>query len=164
MVYDEEVMSAGEAGVIVEKATVEVFSLMLGMELRVGPPSENARPFERAEISGLVGFTGARVGYVALHLTRDDAHRFTSGLLSLESSAALSEDQVRDAVEEMTNMIAGTVKCSLGSTEPIALGLPTVLQSPSDSSLRVKDLRSIVVPFDFDDGSFRVEFVVKAAE
>ena len=161
---DAEVLRADEAAVILEKATGEVFSMMLGIELRMGPPSENLDPFHRAEITGLVAFTGARIGYVALHLFRSDAERFTAAFLGLESGAGLSPDQIRDAVGELANMIAGTVKDSFGSTEPIMLGLPTVLTSTPDASIRVKALLSVLVPFDFDGGSLRVELVVQPAE
>ena len=161
---DAEVMRADEAAVILEKATVEVFSMMLGIELRMGPPSENADPFHRAEITGLVAFTGARIGYVALHLSRSDAERFTAAFLGLESPAELSADQIRDAVGELANMISGTVKDSIGSTEPIMLSLPTVMTSAQDSSIRVKAHFSILVPFDFDEGEFMVELVIQSPE
>ena len=61
-------------------------------------------------------------------------------------------------------MIAGTVKESIGSAEPITLGLPTVLSSASDASIRVKALLSVVVPFDFDGGTFRIELVIRPAD
>jgi len=157
------VMEIESLAEIVDRATREVFSLMLDTELRVGEHRRSTAPFERGDLSGFVAFTGGQVGFVAIHLSRDDAARFTAAFLALPKSEQPDPDAVRDAVGEITNMIAGTVKAGIGEGEPIQIGLPTVLDGAAEASVRVKVELALVVPFDHADGQLRVELVIQPA-
>ena len=71
-----------------------------------------------------------------------------------------SADDLCDAMGELLNMIAGTVKTALGSDDPIEIALPTVVMTPK-SEIRVKASLGVVVPFTDPAGTFYVEFVLE---
>jgi CheY-specific phosphatase CheX len=152
-------METARAARLIENATLEVFSTMLATELGVEPAFRDPEPFQQSDVMGLIGFAGAARGYVSLHCSRDLAAHFTGRLLGLDGTEVESMDDIRDAVGEVVNMIAGTLKAALGSEEPIEIALPTVVLTPKPD-IRVRGQTGVVVPFMDPEGSFHVELVL----
>jgi chemotaxis protein CheX len=146
-------------GRILEAAASDVFGTMLATQLEVSPPFENPEPFLEAEVTGFIGLSGAFRGYVALHASREQSRDFTARLLGAELDSIRSDDELRDAIGEIANMIAGQVKRELVRQGGIDISLPSValtLRSP----MRVPDARGVVVPLCDYTGPFHVELVV----
>lgn len=76
------------------------------------------------EISGVIGLTGKAVGAVVLSLSKEVALKAASSLLCCEYSEI--NDDVRDAVGELTNMVAGGAKAELEELQ-LAVSLPNVI-------------------------------------
>jgi chemotaxis protein CheX len=112
------------------------------------------------EISGIIGLSGKAAGTVVLSLTRQAALSAAEALLGerpLEINA-----EVRDAVGELANMVAGGAKAQLEQFE-MSVTIPTVItgrfsvQFPSKSP-------PICVPFDSEWGALTLEVGLVEAE
>jgi len=92
--------------------TKEVFSTMVGMEDLLHLPSQ-IEPITHFEdcITAMVGMAGTFSGLVNIHTPQSLALQITSSMLGMEVSEV--DDDVRDALGEIANMIAGSFKLHL---------------------------------------------------
>jgi chemotaxis protein CheX len=146
---------------ILEAATQDVFGTMLDTALHVEAPFENSRPLLPAEVTGLIGLGGAFRGCVALHVGREQCRDFTARLLGAPLDSIRGDAELRDAVGELANMIAGNVKRELLRLGSIDIGLPSV-SFGAEASPRMPGSRGVVVPLSDYTGRFHVELVVAA--
>jgi chemotaxis protein CheX len=108
----------------------DVFETMLGLELE--PSAEPWKP-TRDRLTGAVYLAGAWKGAVLLECDHSQAYHLTSLLMSLPLPAAIDDD-VRDTMGELANMIGGNLKSVL--PRGVVLSMPSVVEG-SDYSLRV---------------------------
>jgi chemotaxis protein CheX len=106
------------------RATVKVFRVMLGCELADPElrPKRDRQPTQ--DVSGIIEITGPVTGVVVLGVSRSAAIRATEVLLNEKVDSV--NELVRDAVGELTNMIAGNAKAELDSMQ-LRVGLPWVV-------------------------------------
>ena len=130
-----------------------VFTTMLG--LQVEPyPMHWVRPPDM--FTAAVYFAGEWRGAVLLECTRAQARTFAQLLMAIAPSAMTDED-VRDALGELANMLAGNLKSVLPSG--VVLSMPSVIEG-SDYSLKICGKRSIErVPFWSTEDIFGVTLV-----
>ncbi len=152
-------MEAKQAGELVREAVVSVFATMLGSELQAGDPVDDPDPFLPAEVVSLIGLTGAVRGYLSLQCAREHARDLTARFLGADGHDVESLDDIRDAVGELVNMIAGNLKTAMACEEPVEIGLPTVVTTPK-SDIKVRATSGIAIPFEDHFGEFFVEFVL----
>jgi chemotaxis protein CheX len=107
-----------------------VFSSMLGLEVQ--PGDADLLP-EGEMITGAVYYAGAWKGAVLLQCNRRQACEFTARLMGIPQPREFDDD-VRDAVGEITNIIGGNLKPIL--PRGIALSMPSVVEG-TPSSLRI---------------------------
>ena len=113
-----------------------VFATMLG--LKVEPyPMPWVRPTEM--VTAAVYFAGEWRGAVLLECTRRQARTFAQLLMPIDP-AAMTDEDVRDALGELANMLAGNLKSVLPSG--VVLSMPSVIEG-SDYSLKICGKRSI---------------------
>jgi chemotaxis protein CheX len=107
---------------ILERATQEVFEIMLGCQVK---PAEPAEPKPKGGFTAIVGMAGALCGVVTLCCAPQTAGQIAKGMLG---DTADSEREVVDALGEMCNMIAGNFKNKLaGTDERCMLSVPSVV-------------------------------------
>lgn len=108
----------------------DVFRTMLGIEVEpvvvVWPPEEDL-------INVAVHYAGAWKGALLLECTQQQACAFTGRLLGVDPPDEVNDD-VRDAVGELANMIAGNLKPVL--PPGVALSMPTLVEG-ADYALRI---------------------------
>ena len=107
-----------------------VFLSMLALE--VHPSNEELRPDEEM-ITGAVYFAGPWKGAVLVQCTRAQACDFTARLMGIAQPSAFDDD-VRDAVGEVTNIIGGNLKPIL--PHGVVLSMPSVVEG-YPSALRI---------------------------
>lgn len=112
---------------LIRQSTANVFSTMLGVELSPGEAFiENGTPDANDGVVSFIGLAGAWVGTGSVSCSPALACRICSTMLMMESTGV--DEDVLDAVAELTNMIIGSVKNDL---EPhlglLGLSLPTVV-------------------------------------
>jgi chemotaxis protein CheX len=107
---------------LLERATQEVFEIMLGCQVTRAEPSEPKVP---GGFTAIVGLAGALCGVVTVCCAAKTAGQIAKGMLG---DTGDSEGQVVDALGEMCNMIAGNFKNKLADTdERCMLSVPTVI-------------------------------------
>ena len=132
-------------------ATANVFSTMLGVEIRRGEPTmENGAPDANDGVVSLIGLAGAWTGAGSVSCTPALACRVCSVMLMTESSAV--NEEVLDAVAELTNMIIGSVKTDLEEhLGPLGLSIPTVVFGRNFRTRSAGTTEWIAVRFHWDD-------------
>ena len=108
----------------------DVFRTMLRLEVE---PVEAPWPPEDDLVNVTIHYAGAWKGALLLECTREQACFFMGRLLGIEPPEELNDD-VRDAVGELANMIAGNLKPVL--PPGVALSMPTLVEG-TDYALRV---------------------------
>lgn len=114
----------------VDQIVAAVFQAMLGLEVE---PAGEVRRSGPAEMSAMVHLGGTWDGALMLETSRSQACRLAARFLSIDPPKAVDDD-VRDVMGELANMIGGNLKCALapGAT----LSMPAVTDG-SDYSLRI---------------------------
>jgi chemotaxis protein CheX len=109
------------------RSASDVFSTMLGSELTNGEVTVEATTADPNDgVVSFIGIAGSWAGTGSLTCSPAMACRICTAMLMTEASA-VNED-VLDAVAEITNMIIGSVKTDLESElGPLGLSIPTVV-------------------------------------
>ncbi len=107
-----------------------VFATMLDLPIESAPPP-TAPPGDI--LTAVEHFAGDWRGAVLLECTRDQAFEFTHRLMCIDRPSSMNDD-VRDAMGELANMLAGNLKSVL--PHGVGLSMPSVVEG-TDYSLRV---------------------------
>ncbi len=121
----------------------DVFETMLGLEIQ--PSVEPWRP-ARDRLTGAVYLAGAWKGAVLLECDHSQAFHLTNRLMSLPLPTAIDDD-VRDTMGELANMIGGNLKSVL--PHGVVLSMPSVVEG-SDYSLRICGGTAVVERITFE--------------
>ena len=105
----------------IEQIVQSIFATMLGMEaVRI----DEGTPTFPEELLGTIQIAGAKSMSVVLGVSEGVARAATAAMLQLPTQDVTNDDQ-RDVVAELTNMIGGNLKSLLPG--PLYLSLPTVV-------------------------------------
>ncbi|MFN3322545.1 MAG: chemotaxis protein CheX [Bryobacteraceae bacterium] len=147
----------------INNATIEVFSTMLSLEIRQGDPyvDRNA-PGPSDGVVGLIGLAGTWVGTGSFACSAEMACKISAHLLMTEYQAV--NEEVLDAVAEVTNMVIGNVKTAIEEhLGPMGLSIPTVVFGRNFTTRSMGSSEWTVVPF-YHDADSRIEVQVCLAE
>lgn len=135
---------------IVRGATAEVFATMLDMELTAEPPYvQHVPPPPTEGVVSLIGLAGQWVGTGSMFCSAPFACQISSRMLMAEFPAV--NDEVLDAVAEVTNMVLGNVKTGLEEhLGPMGLSIPTVVYGKNFTAKSAGDGDWSVFPFVWD--------------
>jgi chemotaxis protein CheX len=137
-------------------ATTDVFSTMLAMDLGVGEVVEGDGGEVASNITAMLGLGGDIRGMLAVHCPAVVAMAITSGFLGMDVEE-LDED-VKDAIGEIANMIAGNMKIAFaGYNLRIELAIPTSIVGQSYRVGGMLGARRVAVPFAMEQGQLLVE-------
>ena len=132
------------------QCTEQVFSTMLGVEIGSGESSiEATTPEANDGVVALIGVAGPWTGTGSLSCSPRMACRICSQMLMTESSSV--DEEVLDAVAELTNMIVGGVKTEL------ELATGSFRDQHSDGSVRQEFQNQKRHPWRMGYGSFSWE-------
>jgi chemotaxis protein CheX len=111
----------------VSRAVKDVFGTMLGVDIEVGESFiEKGSPAESQKVVALIGLAGQWIGTGVIGCSPEFACRIAS-LMLLTEYQAVNED-VLDAMAEMSNMIFGSIKTELEDhLGVLGLSIPTVI-------------------------------------
>jgi chemotaxis protein CheX len=148
----------------IRHATAEVFSTMLGVELEPAEVViETGRPEANDGVVSLIGLAGPWVGTGSITCSPEVACRVCSQMLMTEATA-VNED-VLDAVAELTNMIIGGVKNDLEpDLGPLCLSIPTVVFGRNFRTRSAGTTEWIVLRFPWDGEKLVVKMCLTQAE
>jgi chemotaxis protein CheX len=133
------------------RATDEVFATMLGLEMKPADAYTEVNPPGPIDgVVSFVGLAGAWVGTGSLSCTPGFACQISSYLLAGEPAAAdkAVDEEVLDAVAEVTNMIIGNFKTMLEEiVGPLGLSIPTVIFGRNFTARSAGTEEWTIVPF-----------------
>jgi chemotaxis protein CheX len=155
-----EALSREELVHAIRAATGEVFTTMLNLSVTPGDvfvEKEEAVP--SSGVVSLIGLAGSWVGSGSLACSEGCAARIASALL-MTPYAAINED-VLDAVAEVTNMIIGNVKTALESRlGAMGLSTPTVIYGHNFQTRSSGNQEWTVVPFALEEDRMCVQMCI----
>jgi len=142
-----QTISQDELADAIRGATNEVFTTMLNLSVTPGEvfvEKEEAVP--SSGVVSLIGLAGSWVGSGSMACSAGCAAKIASALLMSEYSAI--DEDVLDAVAEVTNMIIGNVKTALESRlGAMGLSTPTVIYGRNFQTRSSGNQEWTVVPF-----------------
>jgi chemotaxis protein CheX len=142
-----------------EQVVTEVLATMTGV---VASPVCDARASTvRRSVAACIHLTGAYTGAVVITMPEELGRRIAASMFAADPSA-LSDGEVMDAVGEIANMVAGSVRSALPM--PNAISLPSVSEG---TGLRMDVPGSVAVAttaFVVDGDIFDVVLSARAGE
>lgn len=142
------------------EATTEIFSTMLMMEVSPEPPMEVKERVHKNSVSGMIGMAGLYKGMLAIHAPEAVAKTITTNFLGIEVEEI--DDDVKDAIGELANMLGGSLKAALSENgKDIKLSIPSAICGEEYSLECNADSQGAVVPFRIPEGTFTVELQVQ---
>lgn len=149
-----------DMGHCIVKSTAEVFRTMLGMKVQAGDIAVERVQMRTAEVIGSIGVAGFLSGSISLFLDQALARQAAAAMLMLEADAVTDEELV-DAIGELTNMIGGNIKTALFERTPLFdISIPSVYVGDDLRRRTVSDDLCFLVPFTVDGRQFSVEFLM----
>lgn len=139
------------------KATKSVITTMAHIDLTPEAPAVKNSNRSWGAISGVIGLAGQEVnGNMILSFDEPSILAIVSGMLG-EPFEEL-DDQVQDAVGELTNMISGAAKIDLRSRGYVfEMALPMVVVGRDVEIGQVARGAAVQIPFALQQGKFVVE-------
>jgi chemotaxis protein CheX len=129
-----------------EKATCEVFEIMLGTSL--GNAIEES-PQVVADFTAMVGLAGSLCGVLGLRISSESARRMAAKMLGTDDVDVVGN--VQDAFGEICNMIAGSFKAKIaGLADGCALSVPTVVSGKDYTLYSLANGERYEVVFSFE--------------
>jgi len=144
----------------IHRSTLQVFSTMLGEELLLaGVATERDSQEVRDGVVSFVGLTGSWAGTGSIICSPEMACRICAQMLLTEAPAV--NEEVLDAVAEVTNMIVGNVKNDL---EPhlglLGLSVPTVAYGRNFRARNARHSEWVVARFAWGDEILTVKLSI----
>jgi chemotaxis protein CheX len=147
----------GKIEVGLETALKEIFATMLRIEADVIPHMEIV---DAPRISSVVGFTGRLSGMLGMHFSTEMACNVASGLLGMPVTEV--DENVRDAIGELSNMLAGGLKKQLCSTDNMfKISIPTIVSGPEYSMHAPTNARQLWMGIAAGQCRFKIQLVLE---
>lgn len=146
------------------QAVEAVFSTMLGASIVPGEVRfENGAPDAHDGVLSFIGLAGSWAGTGCVSCSPVLACRVCSQMLMTETASV--DEEVLDAVAELTNMIIGSVKNDLErELGPLGLSIPTVVFGKNFRAKSAGHAEWIVRRFHWDNDVFEVRICLAPSE
>jgi chemotaxis protein CheX len=136
--------------IVIEAAAREVFEMMLGTELKRSPESKDN---QNVSLTAMVGLAGDLCGLLSIRCNSAAAALMASKMLGAE--AATFDDSALDAMGEICNMVAGSLKSKVpGLEDRCLLSTPTVIHGHDYRLRSLAHGERIQVPLEFERTAF----------
>lgn len=145
---------------MVQAATEEVCVTMLAVEpVREEAYQDTTAATNSNGILSLIGLAGAWAGTGSISCSAELACLLSSRLMMTEYDTV--NDDVLDAIAEVTNMIIGNVKTSLEEhLGPMGLSIPTVIHGRNFASRTIGVQEWTIVPFHIEGHRIEIQICV----
>ena len=138
------------------EGTISVLTTMAFVEPMPGKPRLKAENRAMGDISGIIGLTGSARGSLAISFSEKCILKIVNNMLG-ENLTEINDD-IRDAVGEITNMISGDARKRLeGDGFKIMAAIPRVICGKDHEVKHVLGKPSIIIPFEIKEGLFVVD-------
>ncbi len=139
------------------EGTINVLQTMAFITSKPGKPFIKKSTAATGDITGIIGLSGDKEGSLSLTFAFPCIKAILEKMLG-EVHDELNED-VTDAVGEITNMICGDARNKLEAQNiKLSAGIPTIITGQGHTISHVTKSAIIVLPFTTDFGNFSLEF------
>ena len=104
----------------------EIWNMMLGVDLQLLEGSATGKIESDRTITGLVTVVGDWCGAITVETTTQAARGFAASMFGADDVSSVADEEVHDALAEVTNMCGGSIKNLMGGI--CTLGIPTVTE------------------------------------
>ena len=137
-------------------AVVDVLATMASVQAEPGKPYLNESRSARGDVTGLIGVSGFAEGVISLTLDKDCILKIVSNMLGEKFNSI--DDEIADAVGELTNMIAGQARTHLSDVGMnFQAGTPTVIIGKDHTLKHMRSAPILSIPFSTKEGNLVVE-------
>ena len=138
-------------------AAVHVLRTMAGIEATPGKPFVKGGTRALGDVSAIIGITGAAEGSMALTFSESCIKAVVKNLF--QAPVHEIDDEVKDAVGELTNIICGDARKRLREEglSSLKAGIPTIVTGKDHSIKHINNGPHLAVPFETEHGVFVVE-------
>lgn len=134
----------------------EIFETMIMMEISAGEAVTGQDVSISSNVTGTLGLAGGFKGALAVHCPDEAAKAITGSFLGMEVEEI--DEDVKDAIGELVNMVAGGIKSSLAQDGlDLQLSIPMAITGKSFRIAGMSGAERLVVPFTLAQGPFWVE-------
>lgn len=145
-----------DVGQAIVDGTTEVFSTMLMVELEIVEIIEGRGGDISSNITSMIGLGKDIRGMLSVHCPEVVAKDITGTFLGMEVEEL--DDDVKDAIGEIANMIAGNIKVSFAADgKNIELAIPTTVVGKSFRTSGMFGAQRVVVQFLMNGELFMIE-------
>lgn len=138
------------------EATQKVLATMASTKVRVQKAYLKKDKTATGDVTGIIGITGEAMGTISVSFSSACILTIVSKMFG-EEMLELNDD-IGDAVGELTNMISGQARQQLEAEgRLLKAAIPTVVMGKNHSISHITDGAVIAIPFETDDGSFSIE-------
>jgi len=140
----------------ITEATVEVFATMIFIDITPGAPMTGQDGIIDSNLTSMIGLAGDLKGVLAVHCPAQAAKGITGAMLGMDIEE-LDED-VKDAIGEIANMIAGGLKEALTADNiNTELAIPTTVLGTAVRTSGHSGISRFIIPFTTSVGIFGIE-------
>ena len=142
-------------------ATKNVLETMAFVKSEAGKPYLKKDDVAKGDVTGVIGFTGETNGTVSVTFDERSILKIVSNMFGEEVKEL--NDEITDAVGELTNMISGQARKELEEIGKVFHGaIPTVITGKNHKIDAVTKGPKIAIPFTTDAGRFTIEICLEA--
>lgn len=158
----------------ITESTKQIFESMIMLELKYGEAFLGDEKQINSDVIGMVSFTGKYYGVISIFCSKRFALKAASSMLMTELTTFSAD--VKDAIGEITNMIAGNIKTKLtANCGEMNLSIPIVIAGEGlsitaiDNTPVVADTtlscfskdKWLITPFISNNEKFNIGFLIK---
>ncbi len=145
-----------------QRSAEDAFQTMVFTAITCGVPQPKQPGFPVGAISGTIGITGTKFcGRLSLVFSTPIAEKFFRSMMMMDDTSPVNESEMKDAVGELANMVAGGAKARLQQNGmDFVISLPTVVTGKDHSLESPAGCTTMVVPITLFDGKFDMEFAM----
>jgi chemotaxis protein CheX len=141
-------------------ATLNVLETMAFIKTKAEKPYLKKDNVVKGDVSGVVGFTGETHGSLFITFDESCIVKIVSNMFGEQINEI--NDDIKDAVGELTNMISGQARRELEEIGKVFLGtIPTVVIGKDHELQPLTKGPKIAIPFKTDSGNFTVEIALE---
>ena len=139
-------------------SATSAFETMVFKAAKADKPFLRTGTLPPGSISGTISLTGDNVmGSVSLIFNQDIIEKLFRSMMMMGDTDPVDMGELKDAVGELTNMVAGGAKSQLqGKGIEFNIGLPTVVVGENHYLELPHDATSYIVPMTTDAGAFNM--------
>ncbi|MCF6185936.1 MAG: chemotaxis protein CheX [Desulfobulbaceae bacterium] len=140
----------------ITEAALEVFAAMIFIDITPGEPLTGRDDTIDSSLTSMIGLAGDLRGVLAVHCPEGAATGITGAMLGVDLDEI--DEDVKDAIGEIANIVAGGLKTALLSegTE-IELAIPTTAVGKSIRTSGFTGASRFIIPFTTPAGNFGIE-------